>query len=253
MSLLSLCVIARNEHRSIERCLGSVKDVVDEMIVVDTGSEDATPALARKAGAAVYEFPWTGDFSEARNPSLARAKGDWILVLDADEMLAERDARRLRELLTGARVDGLKLTQRTYLRNANFVCSSSNPGDYAEGLDYTDCINIGVIRLFRNDPRIRYSGRVHELVEPAFVATPELKFEVPDRGIHHFGKVGDPATLERKKWLYLDLGRKKAAEEPKNALAQFELGVQLYELEQFSDCIAPFETAVKLNPTFDLA
>src|SRR5262249_38958659 len=113
--------------------------------------------------------------------------------------------------------------------------------------------NIGVIRLFRNDPRIRYSGRVHELVEPAFVATPELKFEVTDLVIHHFGKVGDPATLERKKWLYLDLGRKKTAEEPKNGLAQFELGVQLYELEQFSDCIAPFETAVKLNPTFDLA
>jgi tetratricopeptide (TPR) repeat protein len=250
---LTLCVIAKNEERFIERCLSSVKDVVDEMIVVDTGSEDRTPHLAAGLGAQVSVFPWTGDFAEARNHAIGKATGDWILFLDADEMLAQRDAERLRQWIASTRADGLKLIQRTYLRNANYVCASTNPRDYEEGREFTDCINVGVIRLFRNDTRIRYSGRVHELVEPAFVSNPGLSFQVTELVIHHFGKVGDSATLEAKKLLYLDLGRKKVTDDPSNALAQFELGVQLYELERFSECLEPFQEAVKLNPAFDLA
>lgn len=250
---LSLCVIVRNETAFIEGCLKSVRDFVDEMILVDTGSTDGTGDLARGLGAAVYEFPWTGDFSAARNHSLAQAKGQWILVLDADERLAERDARQIRHRVSSTSAHGLKLIQRTYLHNANFVCASSNPGDYEEGRQYTDCINVDVIRLFRNDPRIRYSGRVHELVEPVFASTPGLNYETTDLVIHHFGKVGDPASVHRKKLLYLDLGHKKAVEDPSNALAQFELGVQFYELDRFEECLSPFKAARKLNPAYDLA
>ena len=249
---VTLCMIVRNEERFISQCLTSVRQFVDQMVVVDTGSTDSTIAIARELGAEVHEHPWNGDFSEARNQSIAYATGTWVLVLDADETLAERDARQLRTLAADTRVDGLKLTQRTYLQSANFVCASANPKDYEEGRQYSDCVNVNVIRFFRNDPRIRYVGRVHELVEPSFQSQ-NILFNESNLVIHHFGKVGDPAHLEQKKHLYLNLGRQKILDQPQNALAHFELGVQHYELAQYSECIPCFKNALELNPDFDLA
>ena len=103
---ISLCMIVRNEERFIGQCLGSVKDFVDEMIVVDTGSTDRTAEIAHQFGATVLDHAWTGDFSEARNYSISKASRDWILILDADERLAERDSKKLRELVRNARADG---------------------------------------------------------------------------------------------------------------------------------------------------
>ena len=246
-------MIVRNEQRVIEQCLNSVKGFVAEMVVVDTGSEDSTPVLARGLGATVLHFDWTGDFSAARNRSLECARGTWILVLDADEILAERDAHRLRQLTSETNSDGFKLIQRTYLHSANFVSAAPNPRDYDEGKAYSDCVDVPVIRLFRNDRRIRYSGRVHELVEPSFTSLPGLAWESSNLVIHHFGKVGDPAHLERKKQVYLELGRKKMMEEPENARAHFELGVQLFELDRYSESVPCFEKAVELNAGYDLA
>ncbi|MFC7494677.1 MULTISPECIES: glycosyltransferase family 2 protein [unclassified Nocardioides] len=85
---ISLAMIARDEARSIGRCLESVRDVVDEMVVVDTGSLDDTVAIAEAAGATVHHFTWVDDFATARNEALALCTGDWRLVLDADEWLA---------------------------------------------------------------------------------------------------------------------------------------------------------------------
>ncbi len=88
---LSLCMIVKNEEENIGRCLASVKPVVDEMIVVDTGSTDRTIDIAKAFGAQVYDFEWTNNFAEARNFSLSKAAGDWILVLDADEVISSLD------------------------------------------------------------------------------------------------------------------------------------------------------------------
>ncbi len=97
---LSLCMIAKNEEDNIERALMSVKPVVDEMIVVDTGSTDRTKDIARALGAKVYDFPWTDNFSDARNFSISKATGKWVLVLDADEAISPLDYGKLRELVT---------------------------------------------------------------------------------------------------------------------------------------------------------
>src|SRR4030095_3640898 len=129
---ISLCMIVRNEERFISQCLKSVRGFVDQIIVVDTGSTDTTRELARQFGAEVFDHPWSGDFSEARNYSISRATGNWILIIDADEAVAERDARLLHDLVRECKADGLKLTQRTYLQSANFVCATPNPRDYDE-------------------------------------------------------------------------------------------------------------------------
>jgi tetratricopeptide (TPR) repeat protein len=84
---LSFCIIVKNEAENLPRCLSSVRNVVDEMIVLDTGSSDRTIEIAESFGARVYAFEWCNDFSAARNESLKYAQGDWVLVLDADEVL----------------------------------------------------------------------------------------------------------------------------------------------------------------------
>ncbi|GAB4278814.1 MAG: glycosyltransferase [Oscillatoriaceae cyanobacterium] len=86
--MLSLCTIARNEEASLPDCLASVRDVVDEMVVLDTGSTDRTPEIARTFGATVHYFPWGDDFAAARNEALSYVSGDWVLVMDADEILS---------------------------------------------------------------------------------------------------------------------------------------------------------------------
>ena len=92
-------MIVKNEEKNIIRALQGVKPLVDEMIVVDTGSTDRTKKIAKVFGAKVYDFQWTDSFSDARNFSLSKATGDWILVLDADEVISERDYGKLRELI----------------------------------------------------------------------------------------------------------------------------------------------------------
>ncbi|MGD8447496.1 MAG: glycosyltransferase family 2 protein, partial [Desulfobacterales bacterium] len=84
-------MITRNEEQFLQRCLDSVQGIVDEIVVVDTGSVDRTIGIARSFCARIYHFEWTEDFSAARNFSLSKANGDWIFSLDADETISEQD------------------------------------------------------------------------------------------------------------------------------------------------------------------
>jgi glycosyltransferase involved in cell wall biosynthesis len=103
--LLSLCLIARDEETSLGRCLASARSVVDELVVVDTGSRDHTAEVARAAGARLESLPWSNDFAAARNFSLSLAASEWILVLDADEELEVADPAGFRSFLASATAD----------------------------------------------------------------------------------------------------------------------------------------------------
>ena len=95
---ISLCMIVKNEENNLAKCLASVKLLINEMIVVDTGSTDTTKTMAGKNGARIYDFAWTGNFGEARNFSLSQASCDWILILDADEVISPSDHYLLRQI-----------------------------------------------------------------------------------------------------------------------------------------------------------
>jgi glycosyltransferase involved in cell wall biosynthesis len=97
---LSVCMIVKNEERFLGQCLASVKDIADELIVIDTGSTDRTVEIAREHGAHVGHFEWCNDFAAARNASIAPATGDWILFLDADEGLSPAEKRSLPYLMS---------------------------------------------------------------------------------------------------------------------------------------------------------
>ena len=99
--LISAAMIVKNEEKNLGRCLNSIKDFVDEIVIIDTGSEDRTPEIAREYGAKVIFSPWRYDFSFHRNESIEECSGDWILVIDADEELIGK-RERFREWLKGA-------------------------------------------------------------------------------------------------------------------------------------------------------
>ena len=96
MLKISACAIVKNEEGNLPRWLACAKELADEMVVVDTGSTDRTAELAREAGASVYSFEWRKDFAAAKNFALRKAKGDWIVFLDADEYFSEEDIPKVR-------------------------------------------------------------------------------------------------------------------------------------------------------------
>ncbi|MFZ5898316.1 MAG: glycosyltransferase [Bacillota bacterium] len=151
-STLSLCMIARNEADNIGRAIRSVKDFVDEIIVVDTGSTDDTPEVARLLGAKVIKEQWRNDFSAVRNTSLEHATGDWIFFLDCDEELVRKSGPELRKVIQDSRYQ------------AYFVLVS-NVTDAGVELTFPS------IRLFRNRKEFRFTGQIHEQIAGAIIDT----------------------------------------------------------------------------------
>lgn len=98
MITISLCMIVKNEERILARCLDSVKDLVDEIIIVDTGSADATKRIAAEYTDKIYDFTWIDDFSAARNFAFSKASKEYIYSADADEVLSEENRQRFRQL-----------------------------------------------------------------------------------------------------------------------------------------------------------
>ncbi|MGE5654762.1 MAG: glycosyltransferase [Bacillota bacterium] len=164
---LSLCVIAKDEQTQIGCCLSSARPFVDQMVVVDTGSTDATTEIARMLGAEVYSVPWQDDFSLARNASLEHATGEWILFLDCDEELDPVTGSELRRALDDERYDGY------WLR-----CSNTFNGSLT---------SFQAFRLFRNHPRHRFEMPVHEQILPSILRRSSANRigQVPVHIIHH--------------------------------------------------------------------
>lgn len=143
MKQLALVMIVRDEAATLARCLESARNLVDEIIVLDTGSIDATPDIARSFGAQVHHFSWGDDFAAARNAALAHASCAWNLVLDADEWLEDAARGALDEVLAGPPVIGLL--------------------PVASEFDLQGRIERSVSWIARLLPReVRYAGRVHE-------------------------------------------------------------------------------------------
>lgn len=170
--LITASMIVRDEAAVLPECLKSIRSVVDDIVVIDTGSVDNTPDIAREFGAHVDHRPWTDNFADARNAALDHSDGDWILCLDPDERLAPVKRSTLVELLT----DAPEMAFRLLLR------------PYAHMTPYRE------YRLWRNDPRIRFKGVIHETVVPsihAAAAADHRPIGVCDLLLTHLGYEGD--------------------------------------------------------------
>jgi glycosyltransferase involved in cell wall biosynthesis len=198
MSSIALVVIARDEARCIARCLDSVRERVDQMWVLDTGSLDATPQIARQCGAQVASFDWCDDFAAARNAALALTDCDWRLVLDADEWLESG----------GAALTGLRRQADAFLGQ---VCVASAVDAAAAGEQQS------LSWLTRVLPRgVSYAGRVHE--QPVS-ALPRRRLELR---LGHDGY--RPAQMARKGARNLLLLTEALREHPDDAYLHYQLG-----------------------------
>jgi glycosyltransferase involved in cell wall biosynthesis/Tfp pilus assembly protein PilF len=215
MPRVSLTMIVKDEEANLADCLKSVADLVDEMVVVDTGSTDRTKEIAAGLGARVIDFPWCDNFAAARNEAINHATGDWIFWLDADDRLDEDNRRRLKDLLAG-----LGDENRVYLMRC--ACLPDPVSGSAAVLRHA--------RLFRNRSDVRWQYRVHEQILPAALRAGAEK-QWSDVIIRHTG-YQDPAARYRKLERNLRLCRLDAAEYPGDPYVKYQLGRTLVDLGQ---------------------
>lgn len=223
-------MIVRDEEAQLARCLASAADAVDEICVVDTGSRDRTVAIAAAHGARLAEHPWNDSFAEARNHSLALARGRWILILDADETLAPGSAAVLREIAAGAHdTPGT----RTLGALARIVDVGSAGGES------------WALRLFRAAPEHRYVGRIHNRLGPAFDARSEQMGErlrlCDGFVIEHTGYTPDTWARKRKTERTLRLYELALRDDPDDLFTRYKHADFLRGLEDRTRAVAALD------------
>ena len=222
---LSLCMIVKDEEEMLPRCLAAVAPAVDEIVIVDTGSTDRTIEIAREYSATVIEREWTGSFSDARNASFEAATGDWIIYLDADEVLVPEDTARLRNL-----------TGRTW-REAFYLVETSYTGELGDGAAITN----NALRVFRNRPHYRFEGRLHEQIAHNLPLYAADRLEQSSVRVEHYGYLGAVRDAKEKSRRNLDLLKAQQAESPTDAFLHFNLGTEYSVLGDYSSALTEFE------------
>lgn len=222
--LVSAALIVRDEERFLARCLSSLRGVVDEVVVVDTGSTDGTPEIARSFGARVASHPWSGDFADARNRSLDLVHGEWVLYVDADECLVAGDRGTAERLLREADEVAFRVLLRPMLK--------ATP--YRE------------YRLWRNDPRIRFEGVIHERVVPAIHRVAEEDHRPIGDCDLLFEHAGYEGRQDHKHHRNLPLLRAELPNDPDNLFKRHHLARVLIGLGQEDEAERVLADAVEL-------
>jgi tetratricopeptide (TPR) repeat protein len=197
---ISACMIVKNEEEMLAGCLESIRDWVDEIIVVDTGSTDRTVAIAQSFNAKIFHQPWEGDFSKHRNYSLEQATCDWTFVIDADERICAEDVPVLQRLLADKTHNALSI-------------SVYNVHDSAEETRTF----LPSIRFFRRSLSLRYKGIVHNSLD---VPDTMMVHRAHVRLFHH-GYDLSPEKMEKKFQRTKTLLEQQLRDEPNNAFAHF--------------------------------
>lgn len=216
-------MIVRDEEEQLPGCLSSIRDIVDEIVVVDTGSRDRTVEIAEKFGARVHTHDWRGDFARARNAGLERTRGAWVLSVDADERLRPISRPTVRRALLNAREVALRVRLEPF------------PG----ATPYWES------RLWRSDPRIRFAGQLHERVGTAIdavAAADRLTIGESELYLEH---VVDEGSLARKRERYLPLLKAQLARDPRNVYDWNHLALVLDGLGRREASTGALERAVE--------
>lgn len=243
---ITACLITKNEERWLGECIEHLKGIVKEFIVVDTGSTDRTVEIAREKGARVSTIKWENDFAKARNASLDKATGHWILIIDPDERIAEVDLPKIEALTKDKSVMAYSFQTRNY--SSNPAASGFTPckGEYASyEKNYPGYFESGKVRLFQNIPSIRFVGSVHELVE----STIKGKIQPSLIPFHHYGSTDEVTREKDKRSFYQAQTKKKVSEDPQNWKAQFEMGIEWLGVAEYKKAIDSLEKARQANPT----
>jgi glycosyltransferase involved in cell wall biosynthesis len=222
---LSLCMIVRDEQEMLPRCLSAVADAVDEIVVVDTGSSDATVEIASSFGAQVLEHPWNGSFADARNASFDAATGDWLMYLDADEVLIGEDLALLRSLIGRTWREAFSLTEINYT------------GELHDG----SAVTHDALRVFRARPEYRFEGRVHEQIAARLPAYLPERVEASGVRIEHYGYLAAVRVRRGKSERNIELLQIQQAEDDSTPFLHFNLGSEYAAAGDLVSALAEFE------------
>jgi tetratricopeptide (TPR) repeat protein len=244
MNALSLVMIVRNEADVLPEFLAHHSDLAGEIIVVDTGSTDDSVRLARAGGAQVIQQTWADDFSWARNTGLDAARGDWILILDADEMIDRADFQAVRQLVDQSAPQVMVQETINYCADPTHLEWRPVTGRYpTREAGYGGYFAARRAGLFPNRPGLRFSGRIHESILPAAeqAGLPVVDVAVP---VHHYGYVRSPEVDAGRKERYLRLAELKHAEDPDDWSALLELATAHLETGSVDEAISLLQQLV---------
>lgn len=232
--VLSACLIVRDEEIRLPRCLKTLQPYCDEIVVVDTGSQDRTVQVAIEHGAKVFTHPWNGDFSSARNAALDHASGRWVLIIDADEQLVIPpdspicDPAEFRRWLSLTPFDA-------------FMVPIHNLTDSGES--YV----IHYERLFRRHPDVRFEGRIHEQVAPALQRR-GARIALAPIEIHHDGYLSRIRQERNKSQRNLELLTRAVLDEPDNWYLRLKLAEEYHGAGALHEAVVESRKALDLCP-----
>ena len=238
-------MIARAEAELLPACLASIADLADEIVLVDTGSADATIEIARRHGARIGHFEWVDDFAAARNASSAMARGDWVLSLDADEEIDAADHARIRRLIAADRADAFQMTTRNYCQRVTAPNFRPDDGSYpGRCLSEPGWVPSIKIRLWRNHLGLEWRRPVHELIEGSAqeLGARMLPTAVP---IHHYGLTQRSAAKQEH---YFQLGLRAIEENPLDSGAHLEVGLLSVHRGEIEKALEHLARAAELSP-----
>lgn len=239
-------MIMRNEAKVLARCLNSVRGLVNDIIICDTGSSDSSIDIANNLGAQVLKDPWHDDFARPRNISIAAAKSDWILIMDPDEIVLKKDHSAIKWLTRTQLYDAYWLTTynygpKSYRMNYKIVGTANDPLRRFPGY-----VPSTKTRLFKNDLGIQFEGCYHELAD-WYIRRKKLRQGSSPIPIHHWIDELSQKSTNEKKAFYLKMGEKKVNEWPDNAQARWELATSEMAAGYYERACRTLKMAFKLG------
>ncbi|MCY7485580.1 MULTISPECIES: glycosyltransferase [Paenibacillus] len=227
---LSLCMIVKDEESFIGNCLDSVKHVVDEIIIVDTGSTDKTVSICQSYGAKIYEFPWNDSFADARNFGLKQATGDWILWMDADEALDPDQAVFVRDILQE------EMAHIGVIRLINYIGEDtpSNAQTYI----------VGQHRLLRNHMGFQFNGNIHEQLNVQEVLGEHIECKILPVKIHHYGYLQIVTQARSKSERNLRLLQIEKEKPEYSPWIDYHIASEQYRLQRYAEAYESVNTSL---------
>lgn len=212
------------KKKNIFRSLKSIRDIADEIIVVDTGSTDHTLNIAKNFKSRIFQIDWEEDFSKARNFALDQARGRWVLIIDADEELLPEGKKALKELLNEKRAEGYFVRILNVLENKQILKNRA-------------------VRLFRNRPEYRFKGRIHEQIIPSILEKNPHSLLPSTIEFLHFGY--HESILLAKQERNLKIIQKELEMNPGDPFTLSNLGTTYFIMKDFKKAADSYEMALK--------
>ncbi|PEV03741.1 glycosyltransferase [Bacillus cereus] len=223
---ITLCMIVKNEEYTLERCLNSVKNLVDEIIIVDTGSDDRTISICKMYTQNIYHFKWIFDFSAARNFSISLARGTWILWLDADEKLSQTNFKELKHILATTENNLFLIPILNYVGNQ---------------INKNNVYQIFQPRIFRKDAEFKFHNKIHETLN---VPLDKYSYGILDAQIKHYGYLESHVKKKKKYQRNLEILKEEAENSNNNPWINYHMSSEYYNLQNHKAALDYINSAI---------